>query len=32
MKYFEKALENVEPMSEADLKKYERLSMNTMYR
>jgi transitional endoplasmic reticulum ATPase len=32
MKYFVKALENVEPMSEDDLKKYERLSLNTMYR
>jgi hypothetical protein len=32
MKYFVKALENVEPMSEDDLRKYEKLSLNTMYR
>jgi transitional endoplasmic reticulum ATPase len=32
MKYFEKAMESVEPMSENDLKKYERMSMNAMYR
>ena len=32
MKYFEKAMENVEPMSESDLRKYERLSPNAMYR
>ncbi|HEX7392190.1 MAG TPA: CDC48 family AAA ATPase [Thermoplasmata archaeon] len=32
MKYFEKAMENVEPMSEAELKKYERGLPNSMYR
>jgi len=32
MKYFEKAMENVEPMSEAELKKYERGLLNSMYR
>ena len=32
MKYFEKAMENVEPMSESDLRRYEKLSPNTMYR
>jgi len=32
MKYFEKAMDNVEPMSESDLRKYERLSPNAMYR
>lgn len=32
MKYFEKAMENVEPMSETDLRKYEKLSPNAMYR
>jgi len=32
MKYFEKAMENVEPMSENDLRKYEKLSANSMYR
>jgi transitional endoplasmic reticulum ATPase len=32
MKYFEKAMENVEPMSESDLRRYEKLSSNTMYR
>ena len=32
MKYFEKAMENVQPMSESDLRKYERLSPNAMYR
>jgi transitional endoplasmic reticulum ATPase len=32
MKYFEKAMENVEPMSEAELKKYERVPPNSMYR
>ncbi len=32
MKYFEKAMENVEPMSESDLRKYEKLSPNAMYR
>jgi len=32
MKYFEKAMDKVEPMSETELKKYEKMSMNTMYR
>jgi transitional endoplasmic reticulum ATPase len=32
MKYFEKAMENVQPMSETELMKYERLSPNSMYR
>ena len=32
MKYFEKAMENVEPMSENDLRRYEKLSPNAMYR
>ncbi len=32
MKYFEKAMENVEPMNESDLRRYEKLSPNTMYR
>jgi transitional endoplasmic reticulum ATPase len=32
MKYFEKAMENVQPMSENELRKYERLSPNSMYR
>jgi transitional endoplasmic reticulum ATPase len=32
MKYFEKAMENVQPMSETDLMKYERLTSNAMYR
>jgi transitional endoplasmic reticulum ATPase len=32
MKYFEKAMQNVEPMSESDLRRYEKLSSNTMYR
>jgi transitional endoplasmic reticulum ATPase len=32
MKYFEKAMENVEPMSESDLRRYEKLSPNNMYR
>jgi len=32
MKYFEKAMENVDPMSESDLRKYEKLSANSMYR
>ena len=32
MKYFEKAMENVEPLSESDLKKYENVSLSTMYR
>jgi transitional endoplasmic reticulum ATPase len=32
MKYFEKAMENIEPMSETDLKRYERLNFNAMYR
>jgi SpoVK/Ycf46/Vps4 family AAA+-type ATPase len=31
MKYFEKAMENIEPMTENDLKKYEKLSPNSMY-
>ncbi len=31
MKYFEKAMENVQPMSEKELKKYERLTPNGMY-
>src|SRR5512136_3105092 len=31
MTYFEKAMANVEPMTEKDLKKYEKLSPNTMY-
>lgn len=31
-KYFERAMENVEPMSESDLKKYESVSLNAMYR
>ena len=31
MKYFERAMENVEPLSESDLKKYENVSLNTMY-
>ena len=32
MKYFEKAMENVQPMSDTELMKYERLSLNAMYR
>jgi len=32
MKYFEKAMDNVEPLSESDLKKYENVSLSTMYR
>ncbi|MGB2581652.1 MAG: CDC48 family AAA ATPase [Thermoplasmata archaeon] len=32
MKYFEKAMENVQPMSDTELTKYERLSPNAMYR
>lgn len=32
MKYFEKAMENVQPMSDSELRKYERLSPNLMYR
>ena len=32
MKYFEKAMENVEPMSESELKRYEKLGPNGMYR
>jgi transitional endoplasmic reticulum ATPase len=32
MKYFEKAMENVEPMTEKDLKRYENLATNAMYR
>ena len=31
MKYFEKAMENVEPMTESDLRRYEKLSPNSMY-
>ena len=31
MKYFEKAMENVEPMSESELRKYEKLSPNAVY-
>lgn len=31
MEYFEKAMQNVEPMSESDLRRYERLSPNSMY-
>jgi len=31
MMYFEKAMANVEPMTEKDLKKYEKLSPNSMY-
>jgi len=32
MKYFEKAMDNVEPMSETELRKYEKLAPNSMYR
>jgi len=32
MKYFERAMENVEPMTEKDLKRYENLATNAMYR
>jgi len=32
MKYFEKAMQNIEPMSETELKRYEKLSFNSMYR
>ncbi|UCE44964.1 MAG: CDC48 family AAA ATPase [Methanobacteriota archaeon] len=32
MKYFEKAMDSVQPMSENELRKYERLSPNSMYR
>jgi len=32
MKYFEKAMGNVEPMSDSDLRRYEKLSPNGMYR
>ncbi len=32
MKYFEKAMQNIEPMSESDLRRYEKLSPNSMYR
>ena len=32
MKYFERAMENVEPMSESELKRYEKLGPNAMYR
>jgi transitional endoplasmic reticulum ATPase len=31
MKYFERAMENVQPMTETELRKYERLSPNSMY-
>jgi transitional endoplasmic reticulum ATPase len=31
-KYFEKAMGNVQPMGEKELRKYERLSPNAMYR
>ena len=31
MKYFERAMENVEPMTENDLKKYSKLAPNSMY-
>ncbi len=32
MKYFEKAMESVQPMSDNELKRYERLGPNNMYR
>jgi transitional endoplasmic reticulum ATPase len=32
MKYFEKAMENVQPMSENELRRYEKLGPNAMYR
>ena len=32
MKYFERAMDSVQPMSENELRKYERLSPNSMYR
>ncbi|HEX9907578.1 MAG TPA: CDC48 family AAA ATPase [Thermoplasmata archaeon] len=32
MKYFEKAMESVEPMGENELRKYEKLAPNSMYR
>lgn len=32
MKYFEKAIESVEPMSASDLRRYEKLAPNSMYR
>lgn len=32
MKYFEKAMDSVEPMSASDLRKYEKLAPNSMYR
>jgi len=32
MKYFEKAMENVQPMSESELRRYEKLGPNAMYR
>ncbi|HUV61176.1 MAG TPA: CDC48 family AAA ATPase [Thermoplasmata archaeon] len=32
MKYFEKAMENVQPMNESELRKYERLGPDSMYR
>ena len=31
MKYFERAMENVQPMTESELRKYERLNPNSMY-
>jgi transitional endoplasmic reticulum ATPase len=31
MKYFERAMENVEPMTETDLKKYSKIAPNSMY-
>ena len=31
-KYFEKAMENVEPLSEKDLKRYSSMQLNSMYR
>jgi len=31
-KYFERAMENVQPMSETDLRRYEKLGPNAMYR
>ena len=32
MKYFEKAMENVQPMNDSELRKYERLGPDSMYR
>jgi len=32
MRYFEKAMENVQPMSETELRRYEKLGPNAMYR